>query len=109
MRSGPGTDYASKGSAAKDETFKIKSVKSGWGQIRSNGYWIKLKYAKIVSGYKVKISIDDLNMRTGPGTKYDTKGHIKPGTYELSKISGSWGKIKSKGYWVKLSYTKRVN
>ena len=47
-------------------------------------------------------------MRTGPGTSYKKKGYIKPGTYVISKTSNGWGKLKTKGYWIKLSYTTKI-
>lgn len=119
MRTGPGTSYKSKGTLAKNKVCEIKAEKNGWGQISTNGYWIKLSYTKKVepstnssttstSEYKVRVSISDLNMRTGPGTSYKKKGYIKPGIYVISKTSNGWGKLKTNGYWIKLSYTKNV-
>ena len=60
------------------------------------------------SEYKVKVKAKDLNMRTGPGTSYKRAGYIKPGTYVISQTSNGWGKIKSNGYWIKLSYTTKI-
>ncbi len=118
MRTGPGTGYKSKGTVQKGKTYEIKAEKNGWGQLKTNGYWIKLSYTKKVtttaaatttsSEYKVKVKSKDLNMRTGPGTSYKTKGYIKPGTYVISKTSNGWGKVKSNGYWIKLSYTTKI-
>ena len=44
-------------------------------------------------------------MRTGPGILYTRKGFIKPGIYTISETKSGWGKVKSNGYWIKLSYT----
>ena len=112
MRTGPGTSYKSKGTVKKNSTYEIKAEKNGWGQLKSNGYWIKLSYTKKVTAasaeYKVKVKSKDLNMRTGPGTSYKKKGYIKPGTYVISKTSNGWGKLKTNGYWIKLSYTTKI-
>jgi len=118
MRTGPGTSYKRKG-YIKPGTYTITKTSNGWGKLKTNGYWIKLSYTKKVtsttskstttsSEYKVKVKAKDLNMRTGPGTSYARKGYIKPGTYVISKTSNGWGKIKSNGYWIKLSYTTKI-
>lgn len=109
MRTGPGTNYSAKGFVIKGKTYEIKDTKNGWGQLKSNNYWIKLSYTiPVNAAYNVKITAKDLNMRTGPGITYTRKGFVKPGQYTISQVSGGWGKLKSNGYWVKLSYTKRI-
>ncbi|MEG2323875.1 MAG: cadherin-like beta sandwich domain-containing protein [Anaerovoracaceae bacterium] len=109
LRSGPGTKYSSKG-MLKRGTYVIVETKDGWGQLK-NGKWIKLSYTtKLTQAkkYKVKIDVTGLNMRTGPGTKYTPKGFAKKGTYEITKVSKGWGKLKTNGYWIYLKYTKKV-
>lgn len=58
--------------------------------------------------FKVKVSISDLYIRTGPGKKYATKGFIKPGVYTIVQNKGSWGKLKSGVGWISLNYAKRI-
>ena len=109
MRTGPGTSYSSKGLVYKGAKYEIKDTKDGWGQLKKNGYWIKLSYTVPVDGeYNVKVTAKDLNMRTGPGITYTRKGFIKPGVHTIVKTDGGWGKLKSNGYWIKLSYTKKI-
>ena len=43
MRTGPGTSNKAKG-YLKRGTYTIKATKNGWGQLKTNGYWIKLSY-----------------------------------------------------------------
>ena len=43
MRSGPSILYARKG-CIKPGTYTIKATNGDWGQLKSNGYWIKLSY-----------------------------------------------------------------
>lgn len=109
MRTGPGTKYSSKGVVVYGSKYKIKDTKNGWGQLNKNGYWIKLSYTvKAQPDYKVKVTVTKLNMRTGPGTKYKSKGYIKTGTHTITETKNGWGKVKSNGYWIKLSYTTKI-
>lgn len=107
-RTGPSKKKDIQESYEKGTSLKVTKVKNGWGKLKKNDCWIMLKYTKITSGYKVKITADDLNQRKGPGTKYDVKGVIDPGTYHIVKINGDWGKVKETKCWVYLSYTKRI-
>ena len=63
---------------------------------------------KILDGtsvpFLVKVSISDLYIRKGAGTKYKTKGFIKPGVYTITKTKGNWGKLKSGKGWICLKY-----
>lgn len=65
--------------------------------------------------YQVKVSIDDLNIRTGPGTNYSKTGKCTgKGTFtiiEERQGQGSkkgWGKLKSGAGWVSLDYTVKI-
>lgn len=65
---------------------------------------------KILTGkgvpFLVRVDIDDLYIRKGPGTKYKSKGFIKPGVYTIVKKDGDWGKLKSGKGWICLDYAK---
>lgn len=109
MRTGPSTSYSSKGLISRNSIHEIKATNNGWGQLKSNGYWIKLSYTEAVSGeYNVQVKATDLNMRTGPSTSYTRKGFITPGIHTICQTSNGWGKLKSNGYWIKLSYTTKM-
>lgn len=66
------------------------------------------------NSFKVKVSIKDLNIRSGAGINYDKKGYIDPGVYtivETKSGSGSakgWGKLKSGAGWISLGFVERV-
>lgn len=61
------------------------------------------------SAFKVKITVDALNIRAGAGTTYRVNGVIKDkGIYTIVSISGSWGKLKSGAGWICLDYAKRI-
>lgn len=61
------------------------------------------------SSYKVKVTAAALNIRTGPGTKYNVVGVIQDrGVYTIVDEKSGWGKLKSGAGWISLSYTKKV-
>lgn len=70
---------------------------------------------KNVSAYKVKVDIDDLNIRRGPGTNYARTGKCTgKGVFTIvkeSKGAGSkkgWGKLKSGLGWISLDYATKI-
>lgn len=65
--------------------------------------------------YLVEVSIDNLNIRRGPGMNYSTIGtYTGKGVFtivEVSSGSGSnsgWGRLKSGVGWISLDFTKQV-
>lgn len=61
------------------------------------------------SSYKVKVTCDELNIRSGAGTNYKIVGSIKDkGVYTITQTKGSWGKLKSGKGWICLDYTKKL-
>ena len=104
-RSGPGATNKRKGTLHKGDSLKITKVSNGWGQIKGDGSWISLKYTTVTSGCKVRVTSTTLPMRKGPGKKYDKVGVVQPGVHDISKINGTWGKLRSNGRWIHLGYT----
>ena len=59
--------------------------------------------------FKVKVTANALNVRSGPGTKYSINTVIRDkGIYTISETSGSWGKLKSGAGWISLNYCRRL-
>ena len=63
--------------------------------------------------YTVKVTATDLNIRSGPGTNYGSKGAIKPGIYTIVAEAGGtgaskWGKLKSGAGWISLDYATKT-
>ena len=64
--------------------------------------------------YKVKVTADSLNIRSGAGTKFKVVGSVKKNEiYTIAAESSGtgakkWGKLKSGAGWISLDYTKRV-
>lgn len=43
------------------------------------------------------VAVDDLNIRSGPGTSYESLGKLKKGTQVTGTLSGSWVKVNYNG------------
>lgn len=69
--------------------------------------WLKTNSAADTS-FRVKVTISNLNLRTGPGIKYPSKGFIHPNLYTIVETKGDWGRLKSGAGWISLKYAKRV-
>lgn len=62
--------------------------------------------------FRVHVDIDNLNIRSGPGTKYDSKGFLNAGEYTITKVKKkkngqAWGKIKPISGWICLDYAEQ--
>lgn len=58
--------------------------------------------------YTVRVTIRNLNIRKGPGTKYGRVQYIKPGVYTIVEEKSGWGKLKSGAGWISLAYTEKL-
>ena len=63
--------------------------------------------------FLVKVSISDLNIRSGPGTNFNRVRYIEPGVFTIVQTSTGagaslWGKLKSGIGWIALEYTVRL-
>jgi uncharacterized protein YgiM (DUF1202 family) len=55
------------------------------------------------------VTVDDLNIRTGPGTQYATTGkYTGKGVFTIVETQGTWGKLKSGAGWISLNYAEKV-
>ncbi len=133
-RSEPSMDGAVKGQTGKG-TFTITKMSGSWGYLKSGAGWIYLgnpAYCTIgstvaesgASGngitnvdvpFWVKISIKDLNIRTGAGTNYAKTGkYTGIGVFTITEVkagTGStlgWGKLKSGAGWIALDHVTKV-
>lgn len=64
--------------------------------------------------FLVKVSIKDLNIRTGPGTNFGRVQFCPPGVYTIMEVksgkgsSAGWGRLKSGIGWISLEFVDRV-
>lgn len=76
-----------------------------------NGYLTKVEPINPVdTDFKVKITTEVLNVRSGPGTGYGIVNHVEEGdVYTIVEVQDNWGRLKSGAGWICLDYTERVN
>ena len=63
--------------------------------------------------FLVKISISDLNIRSGPSTNFKRVRFIEPGVFTIVQTSSGagasmWGKLKSGIGWISLDFVRRI-
>lgn len=64
--------------------------------------------------YTVRVEVDDLYIRSGPGTNCPQRGFIRPGVYTIVEESGGpgakkWGRLRSGAGWIALDWVKRAS
>lgn len=102
--------------SASGDRVVIDKSEDGKNAINSPVNAKYLTMAKSTSNlpYMVRVSIDDLNIRKGPGTNYGKNGFTGKGVFTITEVktgTGSkagWGKLKSNAGWISLDYAKRV-
>ena len=94
--------------------------KYGYSVFNKNGrvvYEGKTAAAESFKPYMVRVSIDDLNIRSGPGTNYSRKGYTGKGVFTIMAEAGGkgatkWGLLKAyqdkRDGWISLDYAKKV-
>ena len=50
--------------------------------------------------FQVRVIIDDLNYRSGPGMDYQVNGQTGKGTFTIVETSDGWGRLKSGAGWI---------
>lgn len=63
--------------------------------------------------YKVRVAIDDLNIRKGPGINFGRVKYIEEGVYTIVEEAAGdgatlWGRLKSGAGWISLDYADKV-
>lgn len=69
----------------------------------------------VSNSFKVRVTITNLNIRTGPGTNYNKTGNfIAPGIYTITEVQNGqgsktgWGKLKSGAGWISLDFATKI-
>ena len=100
-----------KGGYATDSRYveRLVSVYNTWnlGQYDTDKPVVNETESKPTS-FRVKVSIDDLRIRSGPGTQYDFRRYIPIGVYTIVETVGVWGRLKSGEGWICLDYVDKV-
>lgn len=97
--------------ADQSETVQAKRAAYGW--IYYSKYAVA--QATVETPFKVRVDIDDLNIRTGAGTGYAKTGeYTGRGIFTITEVqtgkgsTAGWGKLKSGAGWVSLDYCTRL-
>ena len=71
--------------------------------------WVNKSDVVLSEPIVVRVTANILNVRSGPGLTYAPVDKITDkGTYVLSSVSGSWGKLKNGRGWIALAYTEKI-
>ena len=80
-----------------------------------NGKAVYAPAAKSDVPFLVRVDIDDLNIRTGPGTDHKKTGkYTGKGVFTIMEVKtgqgsdSGWGRLKSGAGWISLDYTARI-
>ena len=80
-----------------------RTLDMGWNR------FLKMIEAERKTSFKVRVTVDSLNYRTGAGVQYKINGVIKDqGVYTIIDKKNGWGKLKSGAGWINLKYTKKM-
>ncbi len=110
IRSGPGENYKVMGLLVKGEVLSILGFSGNWARIKTssgttawayNDYISKAattskttKTKNVQANKSGTITASSLNLRSGPGTSYSSKGLISKGEkLTVSNVSGPWSRI----------------
>lgn len=105
--------YSRMGNLASKVTAQLGGSTSGSTSGNAGGNTSSKPSGTTTTNYTVKITASDLNIRSGPGTNYSSKGFIKPGVYTIVAESdgtgaSKWGKLKSGAGWISLDYATKT-
>lgn len=110
VRSGPSVDNERVGGLKGGDRVEIYEKSGNWGRIDEG--WISLGYVYIDgtgigSNRYGTVTGDELNIRSGPGTKYDAVGSLNAGDevtilFRVTVGDTVWGNIKQG--WISLDY-----
>lgn len=104
-------------SFVKGSSYTIKELKSDRALLSDISSWVYLKdlsksgsaTAPTFKEYKVKVTADSLNVRSGPSTDYKVTTSIKKNeVYTIIGEKSGWGQLKSGAGWISLKYTQKV-
>lgn len=89
-----------------DQSETVQNKRASYGNVYYN------KYA--IDAFKVKVNIDSLRIRRGPGTNYDFTGaYTGKGTFTIVEVQNGvgsetgWGRLKSGAGWISLDFATK--
>lgn len=98
----------------KGDNITISTLKEGAVTGTVNKKYVTKKGATTTTPttnkeYKVQVTADSLNVRSGPSINYKVNVVVHKGdVYTIVEEKNGWGKLKSGAGWVNLKYTKKI-
>lgn len=112
IRTGPGMNHDVTGTLLKDSEVTVTELRGNWGKIEDG--WINIIYAYFPDSLdatiiETKVNADDLNVRSGPSTSYESLRKIHTGAaviiYKVVTIRDiQWGYIGDG--WICMKYVE---
>ena len=97
MRTGPGTTYSIIRVIPKGAAVTVLSISGGWARVSyggSTGYSSMTYLTSSVTSNDIRITTDELNLRSGPGTTYSIIAVMPKGSkVTVLSVSGSWARV----------------
>ena len=105
MRTGPGTSYSIIRVIPSGAEVAVLSTSNGWARLTyggSTGYaslsYLKLKTPLPSTSTDIRITTEELNLRSGPGTTYSIIAVMPAGAkVTVLSVSGDWAKVTYEG------------
>lgn len=84
--------------------------RNGWDAFKVGIYDLLDEVPQVEPPKKlVRITVQNLNIRKGPGVIYGKAGMVHLGSiYTIVEVKGNWGRLKSGAGWIHLGFTKDV-
>lgn len=109
VRKGASITNKSTGTLCKGDIVEVYAIKGNWAKIdKDEDKWCSTKYLVEVTSYKIT-NCYHLNVRKGPGTKYDVVKTLDRGdiVYEYSVASNGWIQI-GKDQYISNKYVEKI-
>ena len=97
-----------------DNAKRCADANPGYAVFDGDGKAVYSSAVKSGIPFMVKVSINDLNIRKGPGTNYARTQHIPAGVYTIVEVrsgkgsTAGWGRLKSNAGWISLDFVRRI-
>lgn len=110
VRTGPGEEYAKIGKVTLGTRYAYYQTAENWVRIESG--WVSTDYfytegSVTENAFSGKVTEDDLNIRTGPDTSFQSVGTYKKGdTVQILVKVGSWGYTEQG--WIFMNYIEAL-
>ena len=112
VRIGPGLNYERRAQLQKNALVSVLEVRGDWARIRDG--WVNVNYLTPADQISHPNSlqngvttVDSLNIRSGPGTRYPVVGRLYNGySVTVTETKDGWGRIQEG--WICLDYVKRT-